>query len=237
MAKEKVALTWLGNATYSVTTPGRKVLILDPWIEGNPVCPADLKRVNHVDMMCITHGHFDHIDDAIRLAAAFRPDTVGIYELCHWLEGKGVTKTVALNKGGTLKVQDVSVTMVSADHSCGILDNGKIVYGGEAVGYVVEFSTGVRIYHAGDTTVFPGMQIIGDLYKPDIALLPIGGVYTMGPREAAYSCRLLKPKVVIPMHYGTLPTMPGTVEEFRRHMRPHKRVKIIEMKPGETRHF
>ena len=237
MAQDTVALTWLGNATYRVTTPGGKVLILDPWIEGNPACPPALKRVEHVDMMCITHGHFDHIDDAITLAGRFRPDTVGIYELCHWLERKGVPKTVALNKGGTLPVQDVLVTMVSADHSCGILDDGKIVYGGEAVGYVLEFAGGLRIYHAGDTTVFPGMQIIGDLYEPDIALLPIGGVYTMGPREAAYACRFLRPKMVIPMHYGTLPTMPGTVEEFRSHMREQRRIDIVEMKPGETRHF
>jgi L-ascorbate metabolism protein UlaG (beta-lactamase superfamily) len=237
MSQDQVALTWLGNATYRVTTPGGKVLILDPWIEGNPVCPTALKRVEHVDMMCITHGHFDHIDDAVRLAGTFQPDTVGVYELCVWLEGKGVKKTVALNKGGTLRVQDVVVTMVSADHTCGILDNGKIIYGGEAVGYVIEFANGLRIYHAGDTTVFTGMQLIGDLYSPDIVLLPIGGVYTMGPREAAYSCRLLRPKMVIPMHYGTLPTMPGTVEEFREHLRGERRLEIIEMKPGETRHF
>ena len=110
-----------------------------------------------------------------------------------------------MNKGGTQTVGDIKVTMVHADHSCGIQDGDETVYGGEACGYVIEFSNGVKIYHAGDTNVFGDMAIIRELYAPDIAMIPIGDHYTMGPREAAYACNLLKPKTVIPMHFGTFP--------------------------------
>jgi L-ascorbate metabolism protein UlaG (beta-lactamase superfamily) len=136
-----------------------------------------------------------------------------------------------MNKGGTQSVGDIKVTMVHADHSCGIQDGDQIVYGGEACGYVVEFSNGIKIYHAGDTAVFGDMQIIRELYAPDIAMLPIGDHFTMSPREAAYACNLLKPKSVIPMHFGTFPLLTGTPDALRKLV---PGIEVVEMKPGQT---
>ena len=136
-----------------------------------------------------------------------------------------------MNKGGSQKVGPVTVTMTHAIHSCGIQDGDQIIYGGEACGYVLEFSNGVRIYHAGDTNVFSDMAIIRDLYAPTIAMLPIGDLFTMSPREAAYACKLLKPETVIPMHFGTFPVLTGTPAELQKLV---PEVKVLEMKPGQT---
>jgi L-ascorbate metabolism protein UlaG (beta-lactamase superfamily) len=152
-------------------------------------------------------------------------------ELCGWLESKGVKRVSGMNKGGTQTVGDIKVSMVHAEHSSGIEDGVQMIYGGEAAGFVIEFSNGVRIYHAGDTCVFGDMAIIREIYAPEICLLPIGDHYTMGPREAAYACKLLKPKMVVPMHYGTFPVLTGTPAEFRK-LVPD--VDVREMKPGET---
>jgi len=226
-----IKLTWLGHATFRVESPGGNVVLLDPWVMGNPMCPEKDKTVQRVDSMLCTHGHFDHIGDAVEIAKKYEPKVVGIPELCAWLEKKGVKNTLAMNKGGTQAVDDIKVTMVHADHSCGIFDNGEVVYGGEACGYVVEFTNGVKIYHAGDTNVFGDMKIIHELYQPDIAMIPIGDHYTMGPREAAYACNLLQAKTVIPMHFGTFLPLVGRPSELRKLASGFE---ILEMKPGET---
>jgi L-ascorbate metabolism protein UlaG (beta-lactamase superfamily) len=226
-----IKLTWLGHATFRVETPGGKTILIDPWVMGNPMCPEKEKNVKKVDVLLCTHGHFDHIGDAVEIAKKHNPKVVGIPELCGWLGKKGVKQTAEMNKGGTQTVDDIKVTMVHADHSCGIQDGDQLVYGGEACGYVVEFANGVKIYHAGDTNVFGDMQIIRELYAPDVAMIPIGDHYTMGPREAAYACKLLKPKMVIPMHFGTFPPLIGRPSDLRR-LAPE--VEVREMKPGET---
>jgi L-ascorbate metabolism protein UlaG (beta-lactamase superfamily) len=226
-----IKLTWLGHATFRVETPAGTIILIDPWVMGNPMCPEREKSVKNVDILLCTHGHFDHIGDAVEIARKHNPKVVGIPELCGWLEGKGVKQTASMNKGGTQSVGDIKVTMVHADHSCGILDGDQIVYGGEACGYVVEFSNGVKIYHAGDTNVFGDMEIIRELYAPDIALIPIGDHYTMGPREAAYACNLLKPKTVIPMHFGTFPVLTGKPSELQKLV---PEIEVRQMKPGET---
>jgi L-ascorbate metabolism protein UlaG (beta-lactamase superfamily) len=159
---------------------------------------------------------------------------VGIYELCHWMEGKGAEGTAPMNKGGSLVVSGIRVTMVHADHSCGILDDGKIVYGGEAVGYVIEFENGYRVYHAGDTNLFGDMRLIGELYRPDLVILPVGDRFTMGPREAACACRLLDARLVIPMHFGTFPLLTGTPDGLREEVRGIDGLEILALKPGES---
>ncbi|HUK25743.1 MAG TPA: metal-dependent hydrolase [Terriglobales bacterium] len=226
-----IRLTWLGHATFRIETPGGKTVLVDPWVMGNPMCPAAEKDVKKVDVLLCTHGHGDHIGDAVEIARKHNPVAVGIFELCAWLEKKGVKQIAPMNKGGTQSVGDIKVTMVHADHSCGILDQGQIIYGGEACGYVIEFPNGVKIYHAGDTAVFGDMQIIRELYAPEIAMLPIGDHFTMGPREAAYACKLLQPKIVIPMHFGTFPLLTGTPGALEKLA---SGVEIVEMKPGQT---
>ena len=226
-----IKLTWLGHATFRVETPGGTTILIDPWVMGNPMCPANEKTVKKVDILLCTHGHGDHIGDAVEIAARHNPIAVGIPELVGWLTKKGVKRTAEMNKGGTQTVGDIKVTMVHADHSCGIQDGDQLIYGGEACGYVIEFSNGVKIYHAGDTNVFGDMQIIRELYAPEIAMIPIGDHYTMGPREAAYACKLLKPKSVIPMHFGTFPVLTGRPGELQK-LVPD--VDVREMKPGET---
>ena len=226
-----VKLTWLGHATFRVETPGGKTIILDPWVTGNPACPANEKNLKKVDIMLVTHGHGDHIGDAVEIAKKHKPIVVGIPELCGWLGSKGVQNLAEMNKGGTQAVADIKVTMVHADHSCGIQDGDQYVYGGEACGYVVTFSNGLKIYHAGDTNVFGDMAIIHELYAPDIAMLPIGDHYTMGPREAAHACKLLKAKTVIPMHFGTFPVLVGRPGDLKKLV---PGVEVVEMKPGET---
>jgi L-ascorbate metabolism protein UlaG (beta-lactamase superfamily) len=226
-----IKLTWLGHATFRVETPERKIIIIDPWVMGNPMCPERDKKIDKVDVLLCTHGHYDHIGDAVEIAKKHNPKVVGIPELCGWLEKKGVKQTAAMNKGGTQSLEGIKVTMVHADHSCGIKDGDELVYGGEACGYVVEFSNGLKIYHAGDTNVFGDMKIIHDLYAPDIAMIPIGDHYTMGVREAAYACNLLQAKTVIPMHFGTFPPLVGRPSDLKK-LVPD--VEIFEMKPGQT---
>ncbi len=226
-----IKLTWLGHATFRIQTPGGKTILLDPWVTGNPACPQNEKTVKKVDVMLCTHGHFDHIGDAVAIAKQHSPTVVGIPELIGWLEKKGVKNTAMMNKGGTQAVGDIRVTMVHADHSCGITDGDQIVYGGEACGYVIHFENGIKIYHAGDTNVFGDMKIIHDLYNPEIAMLPIGDHFTMSPREAAYAVGLLKPRTVIPMHFATFPVLTGRPSELAKLV---KDVEVCEMKPGQT---
>ena len=231
MKLDGIKITWLGHATFRIQTPKGKIIFIDPWVMGNPVCPEKEKDIKSVDILLCTHGHGDHVGDAVEIAKRHDPKVVGIPELCSWLRKKGVRQTAEMNKGGTQKLDDIKVTMVHADHSCGILDGDQFVYGGEACGYVVEFDNGVKIYHAGDTNVFGDMAIIRDLYAPTIAMLPIGDHYTMSPREAAYACNLLKPKTVVPMHFATFPALTGRPSELSKLVRG---VTVFEMKPGQT---
>ena len=208
-------ITWLGHGTFQFRLPSGQVVLVDPWTDGNPSYPQG-HTIDRVDTICITHGHFDHVHDAVPLAQRFSPEVVAIFETCVWLESKGVKNTRPMNKGGSQVVGDVTFTMTHAVHSCGILDDGKIIYGGEAAGYVMRFPEGRVIYFAGDTNVFTDMQLIGEIYKPALAFLPIGDLYTMSPREAAVACRLLKVPKVIPMHFGTFPPLTGRPEHLRK---------------------
>jgi L-ascorbate metabolism protein UlaG (beta-lactamase superfamily) len=224
-------ITWLGHGTFHFALPGGETLLLDPWTDGNPLYPKQF-AIDRIDTMLISHGHFDHIHDAVPLAKKFSPKVIAIYETCCWLEKKGVTTCSGMNKGGSQKAGSVTVTMTHAIHSCGITDDdGSIIYGGEAAGFVLTFEDGRVIYFSGDTNVFSDMELIAELYKPDLCFLPIGDFYTMGPREAAVACRLLKAKKVIPMHFGTFPVLIGRPNQLAS-LAPA--TEVLELTPGKT---
>jgi len=227
-------LTFCGHAAFSIKTPGGKRVLIDPFLSRNPACPEHLKDPKGVDAIFITHAHGDHLGDVIRIAAENDAPCVAIVETADWLEKKGVKNAVGFNKGGSTNVAGVKATMTHAVHSNGISDGDRIIYGGEAAGYVLQFENGVKIYHAGDTAVFSDMKIIGDLYEPDVALLPIGDYYTMGPHEGANAIRLLGVKTVVPMHYGTFPVLTGTPARLRELTKDVEGLQIVDMKPGEV---
>lgn len=233
MAQAAVQITWLGHAAFKVRTPRGKTIYIDPWLN-NPNCPDGEKKVGQADAVLITHGHFDHLGEAVEIARQTGAPIACNWEISVWLESQGVESAMGMNKGGTIQIGDLKVTMVSADHSSGIKDGDRIVNGGEAAGFVVELENGYKLYHAGDTNVFGDMRLIGELYAPDVALLPIGGHFTMSPREAALAVKLLGIKRVIPMHYGTFPILTGTPSELR-HAVGDGSIEIVELKPGDTR--
>jgi L-ascorbate metabolism protein UlaG (beta-lactamase superfamily) len=225
-------ITWLGHGSFEFQLPSGQVILMDPWTSGNPAYPAG-HEMARVDTMCITHGHFDHVHDAVPLAKRFFPEVVAIYETCQWLESKGVCNLRPMNKGGSQRCGEVTVTMTHAVHSCGILEDGKIVYGGEAAGYVLRSPDGRSLYFAGDTNVFSDMHLIEQLYHPELAFLPIGDLFTMSPVEAALACRLLKPSRVIPMHFGTFPALTGRPEQLGE-LLGELPTEVWALEPGEA---
>ncbi len=228
-----VSLTWLGHAAFRVDSPGGKRIYLDPWLS-NPNCPDDARRPERVDIMAITHGHGDHVGEAVELGRQFSPRVVAIFELANWLEGQGVAGAAELgmNKGGTVDVDGVKFTMTHALHSGGFVQNGSsITYLGDPAGYVIEFENGFKIYAAGDTAAFTDMQLIGRYLEPDVAILPIGDHFTMGPRQAAVALELLGVRRCVPGHYGTFPLLTGTPDDLRRHAPD---VEVLAPEPGET---
>ena len=237
MADKKTGITWYGHGTFLYETPGGKRIMVDAWVQNNPACPDNLKKVAGLDAMLITHGHFDHIDDAVQVAKDAEPDPiVGIFELCNWLEKKKVKGCQAMNKGGTVEVAGIRVTMLHADHSCGIQDDdGSIIYGGEAVGFMMNMGNDFRIYHSGDTAIFGDMALYGELFRPDLAVLPIGDHFTMDPRQAARACQMLRVRQVIPSHYGTFPLLTGTPSMLRDELQTlGYECEVIELEPGDS---
>jgi L-ascorbate metabolism protein UlaG (beta-lactamase superfamily) len=229
------SLTWLGHNTFKLSTKSGRVVLLDPWVEGNPSCPKEHRTFERIDVMSISHGHGDHMSDAVTLGKKFSPTVVCNYEIHLYLQRKGLTGTSPMNKGGSQELAGVRFTMTHAIHSSGIEDGGQVLYGGEPCGYVLTLEDGTRIYHAGDTGVFSDMALIGEIYAPEVALLPIGDLFTMSPREAAVAARMLKAKLIVPAHYGTFPPLTGTpamlVEELKK---LGVKSEVVALKPGES---
>jgi len=230
-------ITYLGHSTFRFVTPGDEQIIIDPFLTNNPQTPEDLKRVGELDTILITHGHFDHFDDVESLAAQTDAGTISNFEIMSYLQGQGIEKAGPIMKGGSTQVGGIKVTATHAFHSSSIaLDDGSYIYAGEPLGFVVEFESGFKLYHAGDTALFGDMQLIGELYSPDLALLPIGDRLTMGPLEAAHAARLLGVNHVVPMHYSpeVMPIFTGTPEKFQEHLAtiaPNVNVHVME--PGD----
>jgi L-ascorbate metabolism protein UlaG (beta-lactamase superfamily) len=229
---DPLAITWLGHSTFLLRTPGGKRVLLDPWLMGNPSCPEAMKKPPAVDLILVSHGHFDHIEDLLLCARDSGAPVVGIFELCDWLGRKGIQSTSPMNKGGSQTIAGLRVTMTDARHSSGYVDNGQMVYMGEPAGYVVTLEDGRPIYYSGDTCLFGDMRLIGEMYKPEIAFLPIGDRFTMDPVAAARACEFLGVRQVVPMHWGTFPLLTGTPADLKKVV--PRGVEVLELKPGET---
>lgn len=225
-------ITWLGHATVLVTTANGTNILIDPFIEHNPKYPKGFELPAEIPYILLTHGHADHISDAAPVAKKHGSKVVAIYELAEYVQGKGVGETIGMNLGGTVQLDDVAATMVEAKHSAGAQDEKGTHYVGVAAGYVLTITDGPVLYHAGDTAVFSDMQLIRELYSPQVAMLPIGGHFTMGPKEAAVAVRYLGAKTILPLHFGTFPPLTGTPEQLAALVEPG--VEVVRWTPGES---
>jgi L-ascorbate metabolism protein UlaG (beta-lactamase superfamily) len=230
-ASKGTRITWLGHATVLVETPKGTNILIDPFIAHNPKYPASFELPAKIDYILLTHGHGDHMADAVPVAKKHGSKVVAIYELAEFVAGKGVSETVGINVGGGVELGDFTAIMVDAKHSAAAQDEKGSHYVGVAAGFVLEIAGGPTLYHAGDTCVFGDMSLIRELYEPQVAMLPIGGHYTMGPKEAALACKLLAPKTVLPIHWGTFPPLTGTPEALAKLVPPG--VKVVDWKPGD----
>ncbi len=229
------SITWLGHATVLIITSKGTTILIDPFIEYNPKFPNGYKLPDKIDLLLLTHGHMDHIADALPVAKKHGPIAIGMVEVTDWLQTKGLqeNQAIGMNLGGSHKHADATLTMTEARHSSSITDGGKIVYGGNPAGFIIAIDNGPVLYHAGDTTVFSDMQLIRDLHHPEVAMLPIGDHYTMGPRGAAVAAKFLGVKTVLPIHFGTFPALTGTPAALEQEL-AGSGVSVIHTEPGKT---
>jgi L-ascorbate metabolism protein UlaG (beta-lactamase superfamily) len=229
----RLSITWLGHATFIITTPGGKRIVTDPWLDGNPSCPADRKKIDQADLILLTHGHSDHSADVVAVAGGKGGEGVCVHELSIWLERKGLQNVVGMGVGGTVQAAGLEVSMVPAVHTSSVVENDEIVYLGVPTGFVVRMENGQAFYFAGDTALFGDMRLIAEVHKPDVAFLPIGDHYTMGPAAAAKACTYLGVRQVVPMHFGTFPVLTGTPARLKELLDPLG-VDVLVLQPGET---
>lgn len=232
-----VTITWLGHGTFLLESPGGTRVLIDPWIEGNPTFPDDWKdTLDNIDVIALTHGHFDHVGDLMTVAKGSSAAIVCIFDMVSWMTAQGIDedRCMGFNFGGTVEAAGVKFTMTQAMHSSSSVDDsGTITYLGQPAGYVMTFEDGTVIYHTGDTGVFGDMKIIGELYQPDLAIMPIGGWFTMDPKQAAYAARLIGAPRVIPEHFGTFPILAGTPQQLREAL-GGQTIEVIELAPGQS---
>lgn len=235
-ATKNLEITWLGHSVAHLTTPKGTRILIDPFITGNPTYPKDYTLPENLDLLLLTHGHDDHISDALSVAQKYQPQLVGMFELVGPFGAKGVKDVVGMNLGGSYKFKDVTITLVEAHHSSSVHENGQLRNAGLATGFVLTIENAPVFYHAGDTSLFSDMQLIRDLYHPEIGMLPIGDHYTMGPKAAAMAAGYLGLKTILPIHYGTFPQLTGTPVELEEHLKGTGK-KVAVPKPGETLRF
>jgi L-ascorbate metabolism protein UlaG (beta-lactamase superfamily) len=225
-------ITWLGHATVLIQTAKGTNILIDPFIVDNPRYPKDFKLPSKIHFVLLTHGHGDHISDVVPVAEKHDSTVVAIYELADYVSKQGVEKTIGMNLGGTVQLEEVAASMVEAKHSSGAQDQHGTHYVGIAAGYVLTIPDSPVVYHAGDTAVFGDMKLIGEFYHPEVALLPIGGHFTMGPKEAALASRFLGAKTILPLHFGTFPPLKGTPGELATLI--DAGVRVVQWSPGDT---
>lgn len=227
--------TYLGHATVRCDLPGGEVVLIDPWVS-NPRCPAALQQFSRVDAILITHAHSDHTGDVLEIAKRHRPrHVIAGYELCGWLSSQGVENCSGMNPGGAQEILGMQVSMVRADHSSSLEHGGKTIYGGVASGFIVRLQGGYTFYHAGDTALFSDMQLLAELYRPELAFLPIGDLFTMDPLQAARACRYLEVQRVIPIHWGTFPALTGTPEQLVKAIDDlGVKCEVLTLQPGDS---
>jgi L-ascorbate metabolism protein UlaG (beta-lactamase superfamily) len=247
----KVEVHWLGQASTKITSPSGKVIVIDPFIMNNPKTPAglkDLDKLGKVDLILVTHGHGDHTGDVAELARRTGAPVAGPAGLIATMIDLGwVTpeKGIRFGKGGKIQPAgpQITVTQVRAEHSSEVTVSDPATKksttypGGEPAGFIIEFENGFKLYHMGDTGLFGDMRLIGDYYKPDLVMIPIGGHFVMDPRDAAYATReMLKPKFAIPIHYGTFPVLKGTPAEYQQALGPGS-TQVFPISPGDKLTF
>ena len=226
-----VSITWLGHAAVLLTTAQGTNILIDPFLEHNPKFPKGFQLPDKIDLLLLSHGHMDHIADAVVVAKKHGATAIGTFELISWIQSKGVKQAVPMNIGGSFTQGDVTVSLTEARHSSGIQDGDRVIYGGEPTGLVMTMENGPVVYHAGDTSVFSDMQLIRDLYHPQIAMLPIGDHFTMGPKAAAVAAKYIGAQAVLPIHWGTFPQLTGTPDAFEKEL-AGSGVEMIRTEPG-----
>ncbi len=227
-------ITWLGHATIRLVLPDERVILIDPWLTDNPVCPDNLKKPSRCDMIFLTHGHTDHVGDVKALIERFDPPVIGNFELCNVLEkqiGKG--RYSGMNTGGTQTIEGVRVSLTQAFHSSGVDSPDGPIYAGMPNGVVVSIDGLASVYHAGDTDVFGDMRLIAQLFEPKVCILPIGGYYTMGAKGAAMAAEMLQPSAIIPIHYRTFPVLAQSADAFRAELPSNLKERVIAADVGQ----